>query len=400
MKVLFVNKLYAPDIGGGAELTLADLAVGVQAAGHEVLVATTTAGDRAVDDDVAGVAVTRLPLRNVYWHHGAERHGAFQRMRWHARDAHNAAMGSALGEVIRRFDPDVISFHNLAGFSGAAWDAASARRTPAIQVLHDYYHLCPRSQLFRDGRNCDAPCRSCSVFRRGRATQSNGLQAVVGVSHAVLDAHVRNGLFAEVGLRRVINNARPIEGMAARDDPGVARTFGFIGTVAEWKGIGQLLEAFCAVAAEADVPPLRLLVAGDGDPAYVDALRTRYASDRIEFLGRMKPASFYERIDVSVVPSIWHDPLPGVVFESMLFGVPVIGARRGGIPEMVTDRLNGLLYEPDAAGALAACLRELATSEGLVGVLGRQARAGSGRFADMGRLVSEHMAVYDVVAGA
>lgn len=399
MKVLLVNKLYAPDIGGGAELTLADLASGLQARGNQVMVVTTTSGDAVVESDVAGVRVTRLPLRNIYWHHGGARRGPLQRMLWHARDAHNAAMGHAAGEVIRGFDPDVISFHNLAGFSTAAWDAAFAQRKPAVQVLHDYYNLCPRSQLFRDGRNCDRPCGSCSLFRRGRAAQSNQLKAVVGVSHAVLDAHLRNGLFADVGVRKVINNARPFSGAPRRDYPSTATTFGFIGTVAEWKGIRQLLDAFRSVASLAGMPALRLLVAGEGDPAYVADLRAAYASDRIEFLGRMNPAAFYARIDVSVVPSIWHDPLPGVVFESLLFGVPVIGARRGGIPEMITDRVNGLLYDPDAPDALASAIAAMANVPGRVGEYGLRAGADSGHYADMARVVTEHMAVYDAVAG-
>ena len=97
MKVLLVNKLYAPDIGGGAELTLADLASGLQARGNQVMVVTTTSGDAVVESDVAGVRVTRLPLRNIYWHHGGARRGPLQRMLWHARDAHNAAMGHAAG---------------------------------------------------------------------------------------------------------------------------------------------------------------------------------------------------------------------------------------------------------------------------------------------------------------
>jgi glycosyltransferase involved in cell wall biosynthesis len=399
VKILFVNKLYAPDIGGGAELTLADLAAGVQARGHDVMVATTTAGNEVVEEVIGDVPVTRLPLRNIYWHHGPAHHGPLQRLVWHARDSNNAAMGEALGRVIRRFDPDVVSFHNLSGFSSSAWDAAFAQGKPSVQVLHDYYNLCPRSQIFRNGKNCDRPCTSCSVLRRGRAARSNGLDAVIGVSQAVLDAHVRNGLFGEVALRKVINNARPWAGVPARDYPATATTFGFIGTVAEWKGIRHLLDAFVGVMGERDMP-VRLLVAGDGEPAYVDELRATYASDRVKFLGRVKPAQFYEQVDASVVPSIWHDPLPGVVFEAMLYGVPVIGARRGGIPEMVSDRVDGLLYDPDEPEALASCIRELATRHGLLARYGSAAREGSQRFADMGRVVTEHLSVYSDLGAA
>jgi glycosyltransferase involved in cell wall biosynthesis len=400
VKILAVNSLYAPDIGGGAELILAGLCAGMRARGHEVMVAATTAARETSDEVVDGVPVVRLPLRNLYWHHGPARHGALQRLVWHARDVHNRPMGRALEAVIRRFDPDVVTFHNLAGFSNAAWDAAFAAGKPTVQVLHDYYNLCPRSQSFRNGSNCERPCASCRVFRRGVKAQSNGLRAVIGVSDVVLDGHVRNGLFAQVGLREVVNNARPWGGAPPRHHPPLARTFGFIGTVAEHKGVGRLLEAFSALASEPGMPALRLLVAGDGRTDYVEALRARYAADNIVFLGRVDGARFHEQIDVSVVPSIWHDPLPGVVYEAMLHGVPVIGSRRGGIPEMIRDGIDGLLFDPDAEGALAACMRELVVRDGLLERYGSAAREGARRFADMDRVVDSHLAVYREAIGA
>jgi glycosyltransferase involved in cell wall biosynthesis len=398
MKVLLVNHMYAPEIGSGAEATLANLAAGMRRRGVDVRVATTSAGDKIVEDEVAGIRVTRVPLRNIYPRHGPAHQPPVKRLIWHVRDSHNPAMGVALEAVIAQFGPDVVAFHNLNGFSSAAWDAAYAQGKPTVQVLHDYYHLCPRSQLFRDGANCTRPCTRCRVLRHGRAAQSNRLKAVVGVSHAVLDAHVRNGLFAEVAVRKVINNAWPVSAPEARSYPATATTFGFIGALAEWKGIRHLLDAFRRVIADDGLANLRLLVGGQGNPEYEAELRATYASDRVEFLGRVSPESFYRQIDVCVVPSIWHDPLPSVVFESLLFGVPVIGARRGGIPEMVSERVNGLLYEPDDPAALDACIRDMATAPGMLGAYGESARRGSGHFADIGRVVDEHLAACEAAA--
>jgi len=398
MRILFVNKLYAPDVAGGAEITLANLAAGMQARGHEVRVATTTAQTHNVDEDVAGIQVTRVPLRNIFWHHGGARHGALKRMLWHARDRNNAAMGSSLRKVIEEFDPDVIAFHNISGFSSAAWKVAFDLGKPAVQVLHDYYNLCPKSQMFRAGKNCESPCTQCKLFRSGRAELSNGLKAVIGVSHHVLNTHVENGLFSTVPVRKVVNNAWPVVMPASRAYGDTATTFGFIGALAEWKGVRRLLEAFQRVAKQPGVGPVKLLLAGTGEPAYEAELRATYGSDRIEFLGRVSPESFYRRIDVSVVPSLWNDPLPSVVFESLLSGVAVIGARRGGIPEMVQDGVNGLLYDPDLPTALEQCMLRLATEPGLARSFGQQAKSGSTHFADMERVVLEHLAVCEEAA--
>ena len=400
MKILYVNALYPPHVGGGAELSLAMLAGGQHANGHEVMVATTTGEREAVEDRVAGIPVVRLPLANVYWQHTEKNPGTLRKISWHARDVDNSSMAEALEAVARRFDPDVISFHNLAGFSAAAWRVANVLRKPAVQVLHDYYNLCPRSQMFRNERNCAAPCGQCSAFRIGRAKASNQVDAVVGASHAVLDAHLRNGLFAEVTTRAVINNARNYTAPLRSTYLARARTFGFIGTVAPWKGVGLVLEAFERLRAEPGMSEIRLLIGGDGEAGYVSSLKARFASTQIEFLGKVDPQTFFQQLDVSIVPSLWHDPLPGVVFESMIFGVPVIGARRGGIPEMITDGVDGLLFEPDTAGDLEGCMRRLASEPGLLREFGESAHAASAHYSDTRRVIDAYYQLYEELVAA
>src|SRR5215471_1760776 len=96
MKVLFVNKLYPPDSGGGAEVTLASLVSGVMARGVYVRVVTTWAGTVRREESVEGVPVVRLPLFNLYWHNDSRRRLQPLPMLWHAIDVHNPAMGRAL----------------------------------------------------------------------------------------------------------------------------------------------------------------------------------------------------------------------------------------------------------------------------------------------------------------
>jgi glycosyltransferase involved in cell wall biosynthesis len=160
-------------------------------------------------------------------------------------------------------------------------------------------------------------------------------------------------------VRTHIHNASHLDTRLRPTPPltGSEITFGFIGSLTDIKGIEPLLSSFSAVAR----PSWRLRVAGTGTPDYVQRLRATHPDPRIEFLGRQDPATFYLGLDATVVPSLWHDTLPSVVFESLIHGRPVIGSRRGGIPEMVEDGVSGLLYDPADATALGHALATFAS---------------------------------------
>jgi glycosyltransferase involved in cell wall biosynthesis len=67
-------------------------------------------------------------------------------------------------------------------------------------------------------------------------------------------------------------------------------------------------------------------------------------------------ADVYKQIDLLVVPSLWLENSPLVIHEAFMAGVPVVGARIGGIADLVTDGRTGLLYEPSSPAELRAAL--------------------------------------------
>jgi glycosyltransferase involved in cell wall biosynthesis len=395
MRILYVNKLYPPDLGGGAEVTLASIVTGVRARGVEARVVTTSSAPVRQVDSVDGVEVVRLPLRNLYWHNDTHKRPRALTLLWHGIDSYNLAMQSALRREIAAFAPDLISFHNLVGFSASAWAAAADAGVPAVQVLHDYYHLCARSQLHRGADNCDKRCVSCRMLRFGRGRASRRLQAVVGISQAVLDRHLEAGVFADVELKTVIHNARAMQPAAARPAASHARTFGYLGTLGAWKGVEQLLAAFEQLRTEPGTSDLRLLIAGRGDDSYEAALKRRFAGPACEFLGQVKPKQLLSQVDALVVPSLWHEPLGMVTVEALMAGVPVIAAARGGIPETVCDGENGLLYDPTRPEALTACMRRLAQEQGLAARLAARSVASVARFTDVQRMLGEYLSLYE-----
>jgi glycosyltransferase involved in cell wall biosynthesis len=379
MKVLFLNTLYAPHIGGGAEIILKSLVEGIAMRGHDVTILTTGPLPGVQKEKINGVTVLRVGIKNIYWHYRKTKPQAWQRALWHLFDIYNPAMAKIVETIVREIKPDVVNCHNLAGFSVSTLMAIKRTGTPVLQVLHDLYHLCPNSNMFRNGKSCEQQCFHCRMFRLPHAKASMHVDAVVGVSQYVLQRHLVHGLFGNATIKTAILNAREIK--ASRRE-GSARTgmvtFGFIGTLTQAKGVELLIKAFKAIHPENRV---QLLIAGTGSKPYETELK-QHQSNNIRFLGYVKTEEFYPLIDVLIVPSIWQEALGMVVIEAFAHGIPVIGSRRGGIPEIIEDGVNGYLFDPENNEELVRLLEFTMNNHEGIERMRKNAREASLKFSD------------------
>src|SRR5262249_1399492 len=122
---------------------------------------------------------------------------------------------------------------------------------------------------------------------------------------------------------------------------------GFVGTLVWHKGPHVLLDAVRGLPGDAF--QLKIFGSLDVFPDYVAELRTRAAGLPVDFMGgfaREQTAAVYDQIDVLVVPSLWLENSPLVIHEAFMAGIPVVGARIGGIADLVEDGVSGLLYDP------------------------------------------------------
>lgn len=112
------------------------------------------------------------------------------------------------------------------------------------------------------------------------------------------------------------------------------------------------------------IPEARLAIVGNG-PAR-DELESYFADTNTNFVGYLhgqELATAYASADAFIFPSS-TETLGLVLLEAMAAGCPVVASRRGGIPDIVTDGVNGYLFEPEEAeGAIAATQRLLAHQE-------------------------------------
>jgi glycosyltransferase involved in cell wall biosynthesis len=123
------------------------------------------------------------------------------------------------------------------------------------------------------------------------------------------------------------------------------------------------------------VPGLRLALVGSG-PAEAE-LKERFADTATTFTGYMSGADLaaaYASADMFLFPSD-TETLGFVAMESMASGVPAVGARAGGVPDVIDHGVNGLLFAPGDLDDLTDQVTKLVTDVALRQRLGSRARA-------------------------
>ena len=193
-------------------------------------------------------------------------------------------------------------------------------------------------------------------------------------------------LFPGLGRKvKVIHNALDAETFAGKDVTPTLRTelgfgpehviFGSHGRVLPRKGYMEMIDAACAFYAQItpeEAAVSRFVIVGDTPedytPDHLEECRARVRAlgfqDRILFIGfRADVRPYVADFDVCIVPSIYADPLPRAVIESMAWSKPVIAFDVGGVAEMLQDGETGALISgapadvPAMARAMVAYLR-------------------------------------------
>ncbi len=359
--------------------------------GHQSIVVTTQPAGAAVDGEINGVKIYYLPVRNVYRPFSAVRPGTFRKAIWHAVDSYNPLMSRAVGRIIDAERPDVVNSHNLAGFSAASFGSGEKLSIARVHTLHDQYLLCPKSVMFKNGRNCVQQCADCRLLASPRRHMTRYVDVLIGVSRFIVERHEQNGFF-RCAEKRIIFNALA-DNSAAVHVPKHASNrlrFGFLGQLRATKGLHRLIDAFLSECAEDS----ELWIAGRGDDAYESEQRARTVGvPTVRWLGFVRPEEFLSAIDILVVPSLWNDTAPLVLIEAFAAAVPVVASNRGGIPEFLgTDR--GWLVNPDDLSAFGKTLRHCITSRAKLSSMGAAALAYASRF-NVKRFVDGYLGAFE-----
>jgi len=261
--------------------------------------------------------------------------------------------------ILNDFQPDVVHLNNIhTHLSPVLAEIAHKKQIRVVWTIHDYKLLCPRYDCLKNGIHCRLcfsnkinvlkyRCMKNSLFASALAYleakkwSKEKLEKYTDVficPSEFMKSQMLAGGFSEKKLTVLPNFVSGMENDST--DYGKREDYYcFIGRISEEKGIETLLQA-------AQQLPHSLKIAGTG-PLF-DELKSRYASDTIEFLGylnREEVKALIEKACFSVIPSEWYEnnPLSGI--ESLYLGTPVLGANIGGIPELIEKSHTGLLFE-------------------------------------------------------
>ena len=209
----------------------------------------------------------------------------------------------------------------------------------------------------------------------------NGTAAVIASAGSVKDYYVGQ-VGADPSAVEVIYNAvdwAQLQTTMSRDEfraavgvPNDVPAAAIIARLTEQKAHRVLFEAMT----DQRLSALHLIVVGDGELR--DELRSRAAAlgiaGRVHFLGaRRDLGNILAASDIFAMPSFWEG-LPLSMVLAMGAGLPVVASKVAGIPEVVNDRVSGLLVAPGDSAQLARALAVLVQDAGLRSRLGGAAR--------------------------
>ena len=350
MKICFISNLYPPSIIGGAEISVKRAADGLVKRGHEVFVITTTTDGKTSIEEVGGVKVYRINPLNLYAMYNHQNQPELLKPIWHTIDLWNPHSYLVVKKILKNEMPDIVHVNNFKGLSLSVFSAAKRLNLPLIFTAHDYSLICPRANLLNgSGEICTVPSRLCKVYVKiQKYLVDNKPDLVTAPSQFVIGKLKESGLFEGV---KTIKLPLGIE----LSDRKVKKSYNtidilYVGGLSRHKGVHLLINAF----KKSESKNINLHIIGKGKDE--DEFKKIAGSDtRIIFHGFVpdeKLMELYQKANLTVVPSIWYDNSPMVIYESLINGTPVIGSRIGGIPELIEDGYNGFLFETGNVGEL------------------------------------------------
>jgi len=159
---------------------------------------------------------------------------------------------------------------------------------------------------------------------------------------------------------------------------GGVRTFVFFGRLAREKGLRTLLQAIKILNKKVESHSFLLKIIGDGSMR--ESLIEEVKSDKIfnvRFLGYMAGDDLLKELvhsTATILPSECYENNPMSVIESFALGIPVIGARIGGIVELVRDNETGITFIPGDAQDLSLKIEYFLQHPDFIEEMGKSAR--------------------------
>lgn len=280
-----------------------------------------------------------------------------------------------LDKLIEIYHPDVAHLHLIYGeMSGSVLKSLKSHKIPVVQSIHDYRLLCPANAFINSDYLICERCRNkafyqCATrrckdknlfyssvlsleayFRKYCIDPINYIDHFIFVSRFSREKHIEyDKRFS--GKSSQVYNFTDICG--GELEPLKGNYLLYYGRLSREKGLELLLKT-------AENLKVNLKIAGTG-PMEEAVLGYAGRNKNIEYMGYKYGRDLDNLIKGSsfvVVPSECYENNPMTIIKSYSYGIPVIGSRLGGIPEILIDNNTGFLFEPRNADDLASVIKK------------------------------------------
>ncbi|MCB0075970.1 MAG: glycosyltransferase [Anaerolineales bacterium] len=411
MRIAVVVNTFPPFYAGGAEVSAFHSSRAMQRLGYEVEILVVS--NRATTERDERYNYEGLPVHLLHRQRTV-------RTAWSDLfDPH--AYRAVLSEIeTRQFD--LLHIHNVSQSTLAPFVAAKRAKVPVVNTLHDLWLTCANNMRFQaDGTYCDPAlfpdgCGNCyqrydywaAVPYRRRLMQrlTDNVALFLAPSQAIIERHVECGFDRDrFRLLRLGFEQQPLPAPSHATVRQILATQNDFHTIV-FAGGGTHIKGSSVVAAalprlfEQD-ERLRVVIAGGGDPAVLDQLR--HYEPRLQLLGHVpfqEMPALFGAADLTLLPSIWHENSPVIIFESFGGGTPVLASRIGGIPELIQEGITGFLVPPSDPEALATAVQHFFTLDPTARRRMRHRCVAARQALSMARHVAQLNAIYHEVTTA
>lgn len=297
-----------------------------------------------------------------------------------------------LNQLLNDVAPDISHIHNIYHhISPSVFGVLKQHGVPVVLTLHDLKLACPAYSMFTHDGICER-CKKKKLYNIvihrcvKRSVLLSSIVMVEAILHKLLRSYENNvdrfvvpSLFylekmIEWGWerRRFVHIPNFVDVERLRPNFKVGKVFLFYGRLSPEKGIITFIKA----SALAKVP-VRIVGTGPQEDVLRE-LAARTGADII-FLGYLNGEALFDAVRSArtvVLPSEWYENAPMSVMEAYALGKPVIGARIGGILELIREGETGVTFQNGSVESLAAALRRFADMpDAKLADMGRQGRA-------------------------
>jgi glycosyltransferase involved in cell wall biosynthesis len=291
--------------------------------------------------------------------------------------------------VLDQICPDIVHYHNFHGLTLALAKETFRRQIPSCYTPHNFHMIDPELYLLKNGlerwdnvdtiRQSETVARNphlrewyCQRIKTTLQLMNKWVNMTLSVSSRQKELLVSYG--ADPNRIAIVHQAssvsdelwqNPIVASECSRMVTLPLRVGYIGGVIPIKGVQMLVSA-----AQSFTPAkLQIHLYGFTNPTYEESLRLSDAKGMVTFHGPYKPAELSKiacEIDIAVLPTLVEDCAPLTLLELHAMRLPVIASRIGGIPDFITNGIDGYLYDPYDFQKLVAIIRSILEQPGLL----------------------------------